>query len=93
MAAGSVPVNGLEKPPPYHVFEDVAPMAAEESGVIGSTRKSFFGCSRGIVIDYTELFNEKLRECEDFYDYRRPHFALAGMTPYNRFRERAGLHA
>jgi len=27
------------------------------------------------------LFNEKLREWEDYYNYRRPHGALNGQTP------------
>jgi len=44
-----------------------------------------------VVINDARLFNEKLRELEDFYNYHRPHSELAGMTPYERFRERAGL--
>ena len=28
------------------------------------------------------LFNEKLREWEDYYNYHRPHGALSGQTPY-----------
>jgi transposase InsO family protein len=30
------------------------------------------------------LFNEKLREWEDYYNYHRPHGALGGQTPYER---------
>jgi transposase InsO family protein len=30
------------------------------------------------------LFNEKLREWEDYYHYHRPHGALGGQTPYER---------
>ena len=30
------------------------------------------------------LFNEKLREWEDYHNYRRPHVALGGQTPYER---------
>jgi hypothetical protein len=30
------------------------------------------------------LFNEKLREWEDDYNYHRPHGALDGQTPYER---------
>jgi transposase InsO family protein len=45
----------------------------------------------GVVIDETGLFNEKLREWEDFYNYHRPHSALGGQTPHERFREKVGL--
>ena len=45
----------------------------------------------GIVIDDAKLFNEKLKEWEDFYNYNRPHAALFGQTPYERFREKVKL--
>lgn len=38
----------------------------------------------GVVIDDAKLFNEKLREWEDFYNYNRPHAALGEQTPYER---------
>ena len=31
---------------------------------------------------------EKLTEWENFYNYRRPHGAFAGQTPYEALRER-----
>jgi hypothetical protein len=37
---------------------------------------------KGVVIDDTELFNERLQEWEDFYNYNRPHGGLGGQTPY-----------
>jgi transposase InsO family protein len=40
----------------------------------------------GVVIDDTELFNGKLQEREDFYNFNRPHGALGGQTPYERLR-------
>ena len=45
----------------------------------------------GVVIDDAELFNEKLREWENFYNHSRPHGALGGQTPYERFREKIGF--
>jgi transposase InsO family protein len=45
------------------------------------------------VSDDIHLFNEKLREWEDYYNYHRPHGALAGQTPYERLlaKARAGV--
>lgn len=42
----------------------------------------------GVVIDDTGLFNERLKEWEDFYNFNRPHGALGGLTPYERLREK-----
>ena len=36
------------------------------------------------ISDDIHLFNEKLREWEDYYNYHRPHGALDGQTPYER---------
>jgi transposase InsO family protein len=36
------------------------------------------------VTDDIHLFNEKLQEWEDYYNYHRPHWALDGQTPYER---------
>ena len=36
------------------------------------------------VTDDVHLFNSKLREWEDYYNYHRPHGALDGQTPYER---------
>ena len=36
------------------------------------------------IRDDIHLFNEKLREWEDYYNYHRPHGALNGQTPYER---------
>jgi Integrase core domain len=33
------------------------------------------------ITDDIHLFNEKLREWEDYYNYHRPHGALDGQTP------------
>jgi transposase InsO family protein len=44
------------------------------------------------ITDDVHLFNKKLREWEDYYNYHRPHGALAGQTPYERLlaKTRAG---
>jgi hypothetical protein len=39
----------------------------------------------------TKLFNDKLREWEDFHNYNRLHVALSGQTPYERLREKIKL--
>jgi transposase InsO family protein len=45
------------------------------------------------ITDDVHLFNEKLREWEDYYNYHRPHGALDGQTPYERLivKTRAGV--
>jgi hypothetical protein len=40
--------------------------------------------------DDIHLFNEKLREGEDYHDYHRPHGALDGQTPYERLLMKTG---
>jgi len=48
---------------------------------------------RNGISDDVHLFNDKLREWEDYYNYHRPHGALQGRTPYERLIEksRAGV--
>ena len=46
----------------------------------------------GITADI-HLFNEKLREWEDYYNYHRPHGALGGQTLYERLVERHSRHS
>jgi transposase InsO family protein len=36
------------------------------------------------IADDIHLFNDKLREWEDYYNYHRPQGALDGQTPYER---------
>ncbi len=45
------------------------------------------------IADDIHLFNDKLREWEDYYNYHRPHGALDGQTPYERLlaKTRAGV--
>ena len=53
--------------------------------------EEFYRMLEGIEIDDAKLFNEKLKEWEDFYNYNRPHTALSGLIPYERFREKVKL--
>jgi len=49
--------------------------------------EEFYRQLRGVVIDDTQLFNDKLAEWEAFYNYHRPRGALGGQTPYERLRQ------
>jgi transposase InsO family protein len=50
--------------------------------------EEFYRMLDGVVIDDTGLFNVRLKEREDFYNFHRPHGALGGQTPYERLREK-----
>ena len=50
--------------------------------------EEFYRQLEGVVIDTAELFNEKLQEWENFYNYARPHGGLGGQTPYERLRQK-----
>jgi transposase InsO family protein len=41
------------------------------------------------ISDDIHLFNKKLRDWEDYYNYHRPHGALDGQTPYERLLAKA----
>jgi len=51
--------------------------------------EEFYRMLEGVVIDDTQLFNDKLQEWEHFYNFERPHGALGGKTPCERLREKA----
>lgn len=40
-----------------------------------------------------EVFNDKLREWEDYYNYHRPHGGLGGQTPYERLKQKTQTQA
>jgi transposase InsO family protein len=42
----------------------------------------------GVVIDDAQVFNQKLQEWEDIYNFNRPHGGLNGQTPYDRPRQK-----
>lgn len=45
--------------------------------------KKFYRMLDELVIDPTELFNDRLQAWEIFYNFNRPHGALDGQTPTN----------
>jgi transposase len=51
-------------------------------------QKEFYRMLDGVVIDDTELFNDRLQQWEDFYNFNRPHGGLAGDTPYENYARR-----
>ena len=50
--------------------------------------EEFYRQLKGVVIDDTALFNDKLAEWENFYNYHRPHGGLGGQTPYERLKQK-----
>ena len=50
--------------------------------------EEFYQLLDGVLIDTAEVFNDKLREWEDYYNYHRPHGGLNGQTPYERLRQK-----
>lgn len=41
-----------------------------------------------VQIDVAKVFNNKLQEWEDYYNYHRPHGGLGGQTPCERLRQK-----
>jgi Integrase core domain. len=52
--------------------------------------EEFYRMLDGVVIDDAGVFNERLREWENFYNFNRPHGGLGGQTPYERLRQKTG---
>jgi transposase InsO family protein len=50
--------------------------------------EEFYALLDGLVVDDDKVFNNKLREWEDYHNYRRPHGGLNGQTPYERLRQK-----
>ena len=51
--------------------------------------EEFYRLLEGQVIDDAHLFETRLQEWEDYYNYDRPHGALGGQTPYERLQQKA----
>jgi transposase InsO family protein len=50
--------------------------------------EEFYRQLDGVVIDDAKIFNDKLAEWENFYNYARPHGSLGGQTPYERLKQK-----
>jgi transposase InsO family protein len=80
----------------YHVLDKgighvyIKPRTPRLNGKVERSHRidaeEFYRLLDGTVIDDAKVFNNKLREWEDYYNYDRPHGALAGQTPYERLR-------
>ncbi|TWP43827.1 IS481 family transposase [Lentzea tibetensis] len=55
--------------------------------------EEFYRLLDGVVIDDTNIFNAKLQEWQDYYNYHRPHGGLDGQTPYERLRQKTQAEA
>jgi transposase InsO family protein len=73
-----------------HVY--IKPRTPRLNGTVERSHRivaeEFYRLLDGVVIDDTKVFNDKLREWEDFYNYHRPHGSLDGQTPDERLRQR-----
>jgi transposase InsO family protein/ribosomal protein S14 len=82
----------------YHVLDKgvghvyIKPATPRLNGKVERSHRidneEFYRQLEGVVIDDEGLFNEKLREWEDFYNFNRPHGGLGGQTPYERLKEK-----
>jgi transposase InsO family protein len=82
----------------YHVLERgighvyIKPATPRLNGKVERSHRidaeEFHRMLEGVVIDDTGLFNERLKEGEDFSNFNRPHGALGGQTPHERLREK-----
>jgi transposase InsO family protein len=80
----------------YHVLDKgightyIKPRTPRLNGKVERSHRidaeEFYRLLDGTVIDDAKIFNNKLREWEDYYNYHRPHGALGGQTPYERLR-------
>jgi transposase InsO family protein len=82
----------------WHVLDkgaghvDVKPRTPRLNGKVERSHRvdaeEFYRMLDGVVIDDAQVFNDKLQEWEDFYNYHRPHGGLDGQTPYERLKQR-----
>ncbi len=51
-------------------------------------QEEFYSQLKGVVVSTAEDFNARLEKWERFYNYERPHGAMDGQTPYEKFRSK-----
>jgi transposase InsO family protein len=73
--------------PPNAAFESPIRRAQDQEKLLAETAHIPVLLD-GLVIDDAQIFNNKLREWEDYYNYHRPHGGLNGQTPYERLRQK-----
>lgn len=78
-----------------HVY--IKPRTPRLNGKVERSRRidaeEFYRMLEGVVIDDAQVFNDKLREWEDYYNYHRPHGGLGGQTPYERLKQKTTTQA
>ncbi len=82
----------------YHVLDKgvghryIKPRTPRLNGKVERSHRidaeEFYRLLEGAVIDDAKIFNNKLREWEDYYNYHRPHGGLGGQTPYERLQQK-----
>ena len=82
----------------YHVLDQgvghryIKPRTPRLNGKVERSHRidaeEFYRLLDGAVIDDAKVFNDKLREWEEYYNYDRPHGGLGGQTPYERLRQK-----
>ena len=82
----------------YHVLDAgighvyIKPATPRLNGKVERSHRTdaeeFYRMLQGVVIDDTNLFNDRLKEWEDFYNFNRPHGGLGGQTPYERLKQK-----
>jgi transposase InsO family protein len=82
----------------YHVLDKgvghryIKPRTPRLNGKVERSHRidaeEFYALLDGVVIDDAKVFNNKLKEWEDYYNYHRPHGGLGGQTPYERLRQK-----
>jgi transposase InsO family protein len=87
----------------YHVLDKgighvyIKPRTPRLNGKVERSHRidaeEFYRLLDGVVIDDAKIFNDKLQDWENFYNYHRPHGGLDGQTPYERLRQKTQTQA